>query len=283
MDSLFLIHIRYKVDCNNPIMAYNTTNFQILPLSKYAIPITSLFMTKNLRNIYNLLFNPYKNMTKDSQNDKLKKVKKIYFFWGRFPSLYSVQDIVTFLGRAKTIRSRAVKKMGLKRDNKALEVACGSGRNFPYIIETVGKEGFIVGFDYSQEMLDAAKQLSKQNEWSNIKLVHGDAAQLKITENNFDGAVSVLGISAIPDWEKALERCHDVLRFGGKLVVCDARLFTGFLKFLNPLVKVIYSKLAAWDPSKNIPEKMKEIFGNVEVENLNLDTFFIAVSVKKEK
>jgi len=222
-------------------------------------------------------------MTKDSQTDKLKKVKKVYSFWGRFPSLYSAQDAITFLGRAKTIRSRAVRKMGLKRGDKALEVACGSGRNFPYMIDAVGKDGFILGFDYSQEMLDAAKQLSKRNDWSNIKLVQGDAAQLKITENNFDGVVSVLGITAIPDWEKALERCHDVLHFGGKLVVCDARLFTGFLKFLNPLVKVIYSKFAAWDPSKNTPKKMKEIFGNVEVENLNLGTFFIAVSVKKEK
>ncbi|HIH25679.1 methyltransferase domain-containing protein [Candidatus Woesearchaeota archaeon] len=222
-------------------------------------------------------------MTKDSQTDKLKKVKKMYSFWGRFPSLYSAQDIITFLGRAKTIRSLAVKKMGLKRGDKTLEVACGSGRNFPYLVDAIGKDGFILGFDYSQEMLDASKQLSKQNEWSNIKLIQGDATQLKITEKNFDGVVSILGISAIPDWEKALERCHDVLRFEGKLVVCDARLFTGFLKFLNPLIKVIYSKFAAWDPSKNIPEKMKEIFGNVELENLNFGTFFIAVSVKKER
>ena len=222
-------------------------------------------------------------MTKDSQTDKLKKVKKVYSFWGRFPSLYSAQDIITFLGRAKTIRSLAVKKMGLKRGDKTLEVACGSGRNFPYLVDAIGKDGFILGFDYSQEMLDASKQLSKQNEWSNIKLIQGDATQLKITEKNFDGVVSILGISAIPDWEKALERCHDVLRFEGKLVVCDARLFTGFLKFLNPLIKVIYSKFAAWDPSKNIPEKMKEIFGNVELENLNFGTFFIAVSVKKER
>ena len=191
--------------------------------------------------------------------------------------------MVTFLGRAKTIRSRAVKKMALKKDNKVLEVACGSGRNFPYITKAVGKNGFIFGFDYSQEMLYAAKQLSEQNKWSNIKLVQGDAAQLKITEKNFDGVVSVLGISAIPGWEKAINRCHDVLRPGKRFVVCDARLFTGFLKFLNPLVKVIYSKFAAWDPSKNIPKKMKEIFGNVEVENLNLGTFFIATSVKKEK
>ncbi len=211
----------------------------------------------------------------------LEKVKKVYSFLGRFPSLYSAQDAITFLGRAKSIRSRAVKKMGLQKGDKALEVACGSGKNFPYLVEAVGKDGFIIGFDYSQEMLDAARQLSKRTGWNNIKLVQGDAAQLKINENDFDGVVSVLGVSAIPDWEKALNRCYDVLRPGGKLVICDARLFTGFLKILNPLVKIIYSKFAAWDSTKNIPEKMKEIFGNVELENINLDTFFIAVSVKK--
>ena len=222
-------------------------------------------------------------MTENLHIEKLKKVKKAYSFWGRFPSLYSAQDAITFLGRAKTIRSQAVKKMGLKKGGKALEVACGSGRNLPYLIEAVGKDGSILGFDYSQEMLDAAKRLSKQNYWNNVKLVRGDAAQLKISGKNFDGVVSVLGISAIPGWEKALDRCHRILRPGRKLVVCDARLFTGFLRFLNPLVKVIYSTFAAWDPAKNIPEKMKEIFGNVEVENLNLGTFFIAVSVKKER
>ena len=218
-----------------------------------------------------------------SCDEKLKNVKKVYSFWGRFPSLYSAQDVITFLGRAKTIRGRAVKKIGLESGGKVLEVACGSGRNFPYLVSAVGKNGFILGFDYSQEMLDAAKQLCERKGWNNIKLIQGDAAQLKITEKDFDGVVSVLGISAIPGWEKALNRCHDVLRHEGKLVVCDARLFTGFLKFLNPLVRFIYSRFAAWDPSKNIPEKMKEIFGNVKVENLNLGTFFIAISVKKEK
>lgn len=219
----------------------------------------------------------------NNQNKKLAKVKAVYSFWGRFPSLYRAQDAVTFLGRARTIRSRAVKMMGLKQGGRALEVACGSGRNFPYLAEAVGKNGFVLGFDYSREMLDAARKLCERNSWRNIKLKQGDAAQLKIKEKNFDGVVSVLGISAVPEWEMALKRCHKVLLPDGKLVICDARLFTGALKIANPLVKLIYSKFAAWDPSKNIPEKMKEIFGNVKVENLNLGTFFIAVSVKKKK
>ncbi len=215
-------------------------------------------------------------------SDTLATVKKVYSFWGKFPFLYNAQDVITFLGRAKTIRSKAIKKIGLKGGNAVLEVACGSGRNFSYLVEAVGKEGSIVGFDYSQEMLSAAKHVCKKKKWENIALIQGDAAQLEIGKNNFDGIVSVLGISAVPGWEKALTRCYDLLCPGGKLVVCDARLFSGHLKILNPLVKAVYAKFAAWDPAKNIPEKMDEIFGNIELEYLNFGTFFIAASMKKE-
>ena len=131
-------------------------------------------------------------MADSSQLEKLDKVKKFYSFWGRFPLLYDAQDAITFLGRTRTIRSLAIKKINLKGGDKVVEVACGSGRNFPYLIEAVGKDGFVLGFDYSKEMLDTAKELCERSNWNNIELVQGDAAQLKITDNSFDGVVSVL-------------------------------------------------------------------------------------------
>ncbi len=221
-------------------------------------------------------------MKNNAENKQLENVNAVYSFWGKHPALYNLQDIVTFLGRAKKIRGNAVKKMQLKKGNKVLEVACGTGSNFFYLVSAVEKEGFIFGFEYVQDSINSAKKLAEQKGWKNIKLVQGDAAQLKIIEKDFDGIICVLGMSAIPGWDKALKRCYDVLRPGGRLVVCDACLFSNFLKFLNPLVKWIYIKFAAWAPNRNIPEKMKEIFGNVEIEKMNLGTFFIAVSVKKK-
>lgn len=219
-------------------------------------------------------------MPNNSDDEKLKRVRRVYAFWGRFACLYAAQDLITFLGRAKAIRRRAVEKMGLTKGGRAMEVACGSGRNFPYLVKAVGQEGFILGFDYSREMLAAAESLCARNGWDNIKLAAGDAAQLKIAAGDFDGILSVLGISAIPGWEEALDRCHNLLRPGGKLVVCDARLFGGWLKIFNPLIRLIYSRFAAWDPAKDIPEKLRERFGNVAVENFNWGAFFIAVAVK---
>ncbi|TAL19296.1 methyltransferase domain-containing protein [Patescibacteria group bacterium] len=210
----------------------------------------------------------------------LGRVRRVYGFWGRHPALYAAQDLVTFIGRAGKIRRRAVEELQLKKGGKALEVACGTGRNFPYLLAAIGKEGRLVGFDYSQEMLDAARELCRRKGWGNVTLVQGDAAALRISGKDFDGILSVLGISAVPGWEAALRRSCELLRPGGRLVVCDARLFRGAFFFLNPLIRALYSRFAAWDPSKNIPDKMREIFGNAEVENYNFGTFFIATSVK---
>lgn len=211
----------------------------------------------------------------------LNQVKNIYSFWGRLPVLYTAQDYFTFMGRPGFIRKKAVTKLNVRKGDKILEVACGTGRNFPYIMKALGKEGVLIGFDYVQEMLDAAKQLCKRRGWDNVKLIQGDAAELKIGEEKFSGILSVLGISAIPGWEQALLRCFEALTPGGKLVVCDARPFHGTGKFFNPLIKAIYSRFAAWDSTKNIPEKMKEIFKNVQIEEFNFGTFFIAVSTKR--
>jgi len=211
----------------------------------------------------------------------LGRVKRVYSFWGRFPNAYAAQDFITFMGKPHYIRKRAVEMLNLRKGDKALEVACGTGRNFPYIMEAIGKKGMLVGFDYSKEMLDSARKLCERKGWKNVKLYQGDAAELKIKENNFNGILSVLGISALPEWEKALKRCKELLRKRGILAVCDARPFGGRLGFLNPLVKAVYSNLAAWGPSKDIPAKMKEIFGNVETKKFNLGTIFIATSAKK--
>ncbi len=218
----------------------------------------------------------------DNLAHKLDKIKRVYSFWGRFPRLYNIQDIFTFLGRAKIIRKRAVKEMDIKPEDTVLEVACGSGRNFSYLTEMINKNGLILGLDYSPEMLNAARQLCEQKSWKNLRLIQGDAAKCIICEKKIDGVISILGISAIPEWEKALKRCYDVLKPGSKLVVCDACLFTGILGIFNPIIKLIYSHLAAWDPDKNIPKEMKSLFKNIKVEYFNFGTFFIAVSVKEK-
>ena len=215
--------------------------------------------------------------------DRLAQVERVYSFWGRMAGLYAAQDLVTFMGRPGHIRGAAVEALGLRKGDRVLEVGCGTGRNFGHLEQVIGAEGRLVGFDYSAEMLAAARRLCGRRGWGSVSLAQGDAAELDLGEEGFDGVLVVLAMSAIPGHRQALERCFELLHPGGVLSVCDARLFGGPLAVLNPLVRAVYTRWAAWDPSKDLPSDMEDVFGNVEVAEFNLGTFFIATSVKGEE
>lgn len=214
-------------------------------------------------------------------DDGLASVRRVYSVWGRHPGLYAIQDMVTFLGRHRTIRYRAVEATGVGRGDRVLDVACGTGRNFPFIEDRIGPAGQLVGYDYSDEMLTAAGRLCRLRGWSNVQLVQGDAATLDVGHEPFDAVVSVLGMSAIPDHVAALERCRDVLRPGGALAVCDAGAVRGALRLLDPLLRAVYTRWAAWNPDRDVPADMRRVFGNASVDAVNFGTLYVATSRRR--
>jgi ubiquinone/menaquinone biosynthesis C-methylase UbiE len=218
-----------------------------------------------------------------NEGGDLARVRRVYSHWGRLPGLYAASDLFNFMGRPRRIRAAAVERLRLREGDTVLEVGCGTGRNFRHLQRAIGAEGRLVGFDYSGEMLAAANRLCRRRGWRNVTLVQGDAAELDLGEGGFDGILSVLAMSVIPGHRQALERCRELLRPGGVLSVGDARPFPGRMAFLNPLLRAVYTWGAAWNPAKDLPAAIEEVFGNVEVEDLNLGSFYIATAVKREE
>ncbi len=212
----------------------------------------------------------------------LDTIRRVYRTWGQHPRLYAAQDWVTFLARHRAIRRAAVDAAGLRPGQRALEIGCGTGRNLGYLQARVGPTGEIVAFDYSADMLDAARALSRARGWENVRFVQGDAAALEVGDAPFDAVVSVLALSVVPDYERALERSRAVLRPGGVLSVCDGRLFGRRLAWLNPLLRRIYTGPTAWDPDRDLAAAMRRVFGFVSVRTFNAGTLFIATARKPE-
>ena len=73
-------------------------------------------------------------------------------------------------------RLRAVQALGLRAGDSVVDIACGTGLNFPLIEEAIGPSGRIVGVDLTDAMLAQAQDRIERNGWSNISLVHADAA-----------------------------------------------------------------------------------------------------------
>jgi SAM-dependent methyltransferase len=104
-----------------------------------------------------------------------------------------------------------------------LELACGPGVNFPLLERAIGTSGRLTALDYSQEMLAAARERARGEDWHNVEFVQGDAARTELPAESFDAALCILGLSVIPDHQAAIARVLAALKGGGRFVVLDGR------------------------------------------------------------
>lgn len=146
-------------------------------------------------------------------------IRKFYRLWAR-----PYQWLVPFylLGNERRLRRRIVNALHLQPGQIVLDVGCGTGRNFPYIMERIGPHGFLIGLDYTPAMLVQAQDLVRRRGWNNVELVQGDAAQYS-SPRPVNAALSTLAMSVIPDHRQALQRMIAPVRFGGRVAIADAR------------------------------------------------------------
>src|SRR6202044_2485796 len=76
-------------------------------------------------------------------------------------------------------RRRAVQALGLRPGDTVIDMACGTGLNFPLLQRAVGPGGRIVGVDLTDAMLARAQNRIQSNGWSNFSLVQADAARVE--------------------------------------------------------------------------------------------------------
>ena len=80
------------------------------------------------------------------------------------------------------IRARAVRRLELQSGDRVLEVGCGTGRNFPYLVPAVGRTGHVYGVGLSPGMLERAKKQCVRNKWENVTLLLRDAVEYSLPE-----------------------------------------------------------------------------------------------------
>ncbi|MFQ5568599.1 MAG: class I SAM-dependent methyltransferase [Rhodothermales bacterium] len=130
--------------------------------------------------------------------------------------------------RYRRSRAEAVAALQATPGSLILDVACGTGQNFALLQQYIG-DGLIVGVDHSSGMLERARRRIQQAGWINVHLVQANihafsAHQLGETcgRSTVDFVICTLGMTVIADWERAFERCYELLRPGGRIVLFDA-------------------------------------------------------------
>ena len=136
----------------------------------------------------------------------------------------------------------------LEAGGHVLDVACGSGRNLPLLLDEVGPGGRVVGVDIAPAMLTRSRSRAPDAE-----LVEADASEaLPFGDASFDAVVSSFGLSCVPRISPALDEILRVLRPDGVLAVADARMVNWWPRPLGALVTAAVSPFNSWYPERDL-------------------------------
>jgi Methylase involved in ubiquinone/menaquinone biosynthesis len=178
------------------------------------------------------------------------------------------------------LRRKAVDRLMLQPGDRVLEVGCGTGRNFPYLYEAVGRPGYIYGVDLSAGMLRKADMTRNWNGWNNISLTQGDAADFSAPEQ-LDGVIFSLSYNTMPHHLEVLRQAWKQLRPGGRLVIMDAKLPPGLGgRLILPFSLWLMKWTMLGNPYIRPWEDLKQFAGEVDKQEFLFSSYYICRAVK---
>ncbi len=173
-------------------------------------------------------------------------------------------------------RRAARRALDLKPGDRVLDLACGTGLNFPHLRELVGEHGQVVGVDLTPAMLDIARKMISTKGWKNVEVREADAANLPFPDASFDKVIITFALTIIPEYVRAIEEVRRVLVPGGRFVALEMRAGLHSLPtWLQPLPHI-----CAVDMSHDTLNEIHRAFGQVEVNNYWFGMLFVAVATK---
>jgi len=173
-------------------------------------------------------------------------------------------------------RPTAVRRLRLQPGDHALDVGCGTGANFPYLVAAVGPTGLVTGVDVSDAMAARAGARATEAGWDNVNVVVGDAATAPLPEM-VDGALFFL-VHDLLRSRTVLDRNIAACRPGARIVAFGPKRVTrwwawplnaALRRSIEPYVTTFEGLDAPWD---HLLRRLDEL----SIGSLALGTLYLA-------
>ena len=180
-------------------------------------------------------------------------------------------------------RRRAVRALGLRPGATVVDVACGTGQNFPLIEQAIGPAGRIIGVDLTDAMLAQAQRRIEHNGWSNVSLVQADAADYTFPAE-LDAILSTYALSHVPHCGAVIAHGSEALAPGGRWVVLDLKAPDNAPRLLSRLGRALgraFGSIDEWlarRPWEELRAAMQDAPGDFSWSELCFGTAFLAAA-----
>lgn len=204
------------------------------------------------------------------ENSSKEKIIKTY---RKRASNYDITaNLYYLLGyREWAYRKKAVRALNLNPGDTILDLACGTGLNFPLYQKAVGPNGIIIGIDITDAMLVQAQDRINEFGWKNVSLIQHDATTYHNT-SSVDAVISTFALSLFPNPEHVLKNIFETLKPRGRFVLLDLQipqtwpslLKTAAITLMKPFA--ITQEWVDQKPWMTIQRTVNRLFSYVKVE-----------------
>ena len=139
----------------------------------------------------------------------------------RIAEHYDAINSVMTAGLHHRWRERAADRAMLDPGDAALDVCCGTGDLALELSRRVAPGGTVVGCDFSEPMLDLAREKGRDPASGGVRFEWADALELPYDPERFDAVTVGFGVRNLADLDRGLHEMARVLRPGGRLVILE--------------------------------------------------------------
>lgn len=196
-------------------------------------------------------------------------------------SSYDFIAYLMSLGQAKRLYDEVAKRVDLPQGGTLIELGCGPASVIPSILKNTDKSSKIIGIDFSSKMIELANRKKENNCWQNVQFECMDMYEFSPSKN-VDSVIFCLALTAMPEYQKAVNKALSILKPGGQLLIIDSfPLKNKWYHSISNIYIYLKSLVVGAKPVSEIIDYIKEHTTNFEMQEMVLGVYTLIHARKK--